>query len=91
MLLPSCMSFVAPLRGPPQHFCYDLARGSTQLRVSNLLASDQTLVKSLPQRLTDEAAFDRSGLDHIKNGPQGARELEALRCLHIALGQVSVM
>jgi hypothetical protein len=59
----------ASLCRSPQDFLNNLARRSAQVRVSNLLASDQTTINSLPQSLADEVAFDRSGLDHIKDRP----------------------
>jgi hypothetical protein len=79
---------ITPLAAAPlRRSCVRVAH----LRVPNLLASDQTSANSLPQCLTNKVALDRSGLNHIKNGPQGASELKALRRLYIALGQVGVM
>ena len=90
-LPPSYMSWVTALCSSPQHFLNDLARRSAHSRVPNLLASDQTTVDSLPECLADEVPFDRTGLDQIKNRPQRASELEALRRLYITLGQVGIV
>ncbi len=61
-----------------------VARRSAHARVPNLLASDQPMIDGLPQRLADEAPLDRACLDQVKDGPQGAGELEPLRGLHVA-------
>src|SRR5216683_1473275 len=73
----SNMSRVTALCNSPQHFLNDFARRSAHSRVPNLLA--------------DEVPFDRASLDQVKNRPQRARKLEALRRLYVAVGQVGIM
>ncbi|MGA3128696.1 MAG: hypothetical protein ABSD13_18535 [Candidatus Korobacteraceae bacterium] len=68
-----------------------LARGPAHLRNSNLLASDQPPLNSLPQGLTDEVALDRTGLDEVENRPERASEFEAGTGLYITFRQVSIM
>jgi len=90
-LPPSHIFWMTALCSPPQHFFYKLTRRSAHSRVPNLLASDQTTVNSLPERLADEGPLNGSGLDQVENGPQRARELEALCGLYVTLGQVGIM
>ena len=61
------MFWAAALCSPPQRFLKDLVRRSVQLRGPNLMASDQTAINSLPQRLADEVPLDRAGLDQVKD------------------------
>src|ERR1035441_10459559 len=81
MLPPSYMFWVTALCSSAQHFLDDLARSSAHSRVPNLLASDQTTINSLSERLADEVPFDGACLDQVENRPQRASKLEALRGL----------
>src|ERR1035437_2523798 len=90
-LAPSYMSWVMALCGSPQRFLYDLARRSGHSRLLDPLASDQTSVDSLRDRLADEVPLDRAGFDQVQNRPQRASELEALRRLYVTVGQVGIM
>jgi hypothetical protein len=91
MLPPSHMFWVPALGSPPQRLLQDLARRSAHSHVPNLLASDQTPVESLFECLTDEVPLDRTGLDQVKDRPQRASKLEALRGLYIAFGQIGLV
>jgi hypothetical protein len=55
------------------------------------LPADQTTVDSLPQCLADEVSFHCVSLDQIKDRPQGARKLEALSGLYVAIGEVGIV
>src|SRR5712691_8570658 len=91
MLPPSHMSWVTASCSSPQYFFNHLVGRSTHSRVPNLLASDETAVDSLSERLADETLLHSAGLDQIENRPQRASKLEALRGLHVALGQVGIV
>jgi len=69
MLPPSYMSWVKALCDSPQYYLYDLAGRSAHSCIANLLATDQTTVDSLPQRLADEVPFHCASLDQVKNRP----------------------
>ena len=66
-------------------------RAGRLVRASNLWTGDQATVDSLPERLADEVSLDRACFDQIENRPQWASELEALRGLYVALGQIGVV
>src|SRR6266436_10196207 len=85
---PSNIPWTSPLCSMPEDFFNNLARRTVQLRVPNLLASDETAVNSLSERLANEALLHRAGFNKVKNRPQRASELEALRRLYVPLGQV---
>src|ERR1019366_1752930 len=91
MLPPSHMSWVTALCSSPQHFLYDFARWSAHLRVPNLWGINKPRADSLLERRADEVQLDRPSLDQVKNRPQRASKLEALRRLYVALGQVGIM
>jgi len=88
---PSYMLWVSALCSPSKRFLNHFACRSTHLPAPNLLASDQTTVDSLSERLADEAPLDRAGLDQVENRSQRTSEFEALRGLYVALGQVAIM
>jgi len=90
-LPPSHIVWKTALCFPPQHFLYKLTRRSVHSRVPNLLASDQTTVNSLPERLADEGPLNGSGIEQVENRPQRASELEPLCGLYVTLGQVGIM
>lgn len=91
MLPLSHMSEVTALCSSPQYFFNHLVGRSAHSRVPNLLASDETAVDSLSECLEDETLLHRIDLDQIENRPQRASELETLRRLYIAIGQVGIM
>src|SRR5713101_1301312 len=91
MLPPSNMPWVMALCSSPQNSLNGFAHRSAHLRVPNLLASDETAVDSLSERLADETLLHSADLDQIENRPQRASELEALRRLYIAIGQVGIV
>ena len=91
MLPPSYMFWVSALCSPSQRFLNHFACRCAHFPAPNLLTSDQTTVDSLSERLADEAPVDRTGLDQVENRSQRASELEALRSLYVALGQVGIM
>ena len=91
MLPLSCMSWASALCSTPEYVGDDLAGDSAHSRGPDLLASDQTTVDSLPQRLADRVPLDSANLDQVKNRPQRASKLKALRGLYIAFGQVGIM
>ena len=66
MLRLSNMILAPPLCSLPQHFFDQLAGRTTQFRVPDLLASDESAVDSLSESLTDETLLHSTGLDQIE-------------------------
>lgn len=91
MLPPLRMSGMTALCNSTQYIFYNLAGGLTHSRVANLLPTDQTTIKSLPHCLPDEGPFHCTGLDQVKDRPQGSSKLEALSVLYVALGKIGVV
>jgi len=70
---------------------FNLSRRAVQLRVPNLLASDETSVNSLSERLANETLLHSADFNKVENRPQRAGEFEALRRLYVFVGQVGIM
>src|SRR2546430_11566020 len=83
--------WASPLGSLPEYFFDELARRTAQLRVPNLMASDEAAVNCLSESLADESLFHRAGLDQVKNRPQRTSKLETLRPLYVPLRQVGIM
>src|SRR3977135_3546019 len=83
--------WTSPLCSLPEGFFNNLARRTIQLRVPNLWPSDETAVNSLSERLANETLLHGAGFNKVKNRPQRASELEALRRLYVLVSQVGIM